>query len=202
MIIKEARSTSYAKWREFDTASAKVSHEIDRLNKESKIYPDKKAENDERAGVLELSLEALHAKKEELMEYNTKVCEMEANIANLEVSKQQGEAMKDMAEDEMKIIETARRIARGDRVPWKDEKKLMDFNKEMYMTAKQAGELAKRHKKRKTLWEEEEEKKGVKDPMEYAGEQEMPGSAPDMDTSPSDVAPDAAGLFDSPEASE
>ena len=37
MIIKEARSTSYAKWRDFDNAAVKVSNEIKRLNKESEI---------------------------------------------------------------------------------------------------------------------------------------------------------------------
>ena len=200
MIIKEARSSSYANWRKFDDASVKVRNEIDRLNKESQIKPDKKAENDERAGVLELSLEALNTKKEELMKYNSKVCEMEEAYANLKVSEQQGEVMKMAAEDQGKIIETARRIARGDRVPWKDEKKLMDFNKDMYMAAKQAGELAKRHEKKKTLWKEEEELE-LEDPMEYAGNQEMPGPAPDLST-PSDVAPDAADLFDSAETSE
>ena len=63
-----------------------------------------------------------------------------------------------------------------------------------------AGELAKRHEKKKTLWADEEELE-LEDPMEYAGNQEMPGPAPDLST-PSDVAPDAADLFDSSETSE
>ena len=59
------------------------------------------------------------------------VIEMEVGIANSEVAKQQGDAMEEAAEDMAKCLEIARRISRGDKVPAQDEKKLMDFNKEI-----------------------------------------------------------------------
>lgn len=61
---------------------------------------------------------------------------MEVGIANSEVAKQQGDAMEEAAEDMAKCLEIARRISRGDKVPAQDEKKLMDFNMEIYQIAK------------------------------------------------------------------
>lgn len=48
---------------------------------------------------------------------------MESYWEQLEASKEAKSAFEDMA----KIMEIARRISRGDKVPAKDEKKLMEF---------------------------------------------------------------------------
>lgn len=55
------------------------------------------------------------------------------------------------------------RIMHGDKVPAKDEKKLMEFDPKLYMMAKNAAamlEIQKR-KEHKSLWEDEEEKEQV-----------------------------------------
>ena len=44
-------------------------------------------------------------------------------LFNAEVSKQQGEAMEEYSEDMIKIMEVARRIMKGAKVPASDEKK-------------------------------------------------------------------------------
>lgn len=58
-----------------------------------------------------------------------------------------------------KIMETARRIAKGDIVPRYDEQKLMEYNFELYQTVKAAAVLSK-HREReihKSLYEDEEQ---------------------------------------------
>lgn len=103
------------------------------------------------------------------------VISMEVGIANSIVAKQQGDAMKDAAEDMAKCLEIARRISRGDKVPVQDEKKLMDFNMEIYQIAKNMAvmNLNKKHKEWESLWEDEEEKQEYPDPMETADNTEM-----------------------------
>ena len=103
------------------------------------------------------------------------VIEMEVGIANSEVAKQQGDAMEEAAEDMAKCLEIARRISRGDKVPAQDEKKLMDFNMEIYQIAKNMAvmNMDKKHKEWESLWEDEEEKQEYADPMETAADAEM-----------------------------
>lgn len=72
-----------------------------------------------------------------------------------ENAKKQGKATDDMA----KLMEVARRIANGDKVPAKDEQKLMEFSMEMYQMAKQAAMVndQKKHKKWESMFDEEGE---------------------------------------------
>lgn len=103
------------------------------------------------------------------------VINMEVGIANMEVAKQQGDVMEEAAQDMAKCLEIARRISRGDKVPAQDEKKLMDFNMEIYQIAKNMAVMNrnKKHKEWESLWEDEEEKKEYSDPMETAANTEM-----------------------------
>ena len=77
----------------------------------------------------------------------------------VEASKQQGEAAKEAADDMAKCMEIARRISKGDKVPAYDEKKLLEYNFELYLSAKNAAMLntEKSKKSHKSLWEDEEE---------------------------------------------
>ena len=112
---------------------------------------------------IELSEEAKQAledAKEKL--FNDREAESERYAAefNSYVAKQQGEAYEDMAEDMAKAMETARRIARGDIVPAKDEQKLMEYNEDLYKMAKNAAMLHEMEKRRKqkSLYKDEEER--------------------------------------------
>lgn len=100
--------------------------------------------------------------------------EQEVGIINSEVSKQQADAMQKYGEDMAKCLEIARRISRGDRVPAQDEKKLMDFNMEIYQMAKNMATLNmdKKHKDWDSLWEDEEEETEYGDPQEMAANAE------------------------------
>lgn len=91
----------------------------------------------------------------------------EVGIFNSIVSEQQADAMKEYGEEMAKCLEIARRISRGDRVPAQDEKKLMDFNMDIYKMAKEMAAINMEGKQKEwdSLWGEEEEKE-YDDPFE------------------------------------
>ena len=93
--------------------------------------------------------------------------DQEVGIFNSIASKQQADTMKEYGEEMAKCLEIARRISRGDRVPAQDEKKLMDFNMDIYKMAKEmaAINMEKEHKEWDSLWGDEEEKE-YEDPRE------------------------------------
>lgn len=97
---------------------------------------------------LKISQEALQKYREQLLVQQ----EMEAIRA-------QEEEKKDSKDDFGKIMTIFRRIANGDKVPAKDEQKLMEYSSEMYMAAKMAASMAKnKHpKKYKSVYDDEEE---------------------------------------------
>lgn len=76
----------------------------------------------------------------------------------LEEQLESSENTKDDFMELAKIMEIVRRIANGDKVPAKDEKKLLEYNSKLYMAAKAAASLRhnKKPKKYKSLYEEEE----------------------------------------------
>ena len=90
--------------------------------------------------------------------------------------------MQEYGEEVAKCLEIARRIANGDKVPASDEKKLMDFNMEVYMAAKNMAVMNadKKHKEYDSLWEEKEEKGESPDPMEIADDTEINVELPDI----------------------
>lgn len=93
--------------------------------------------------------------------------EQEVGIFNSIAAEQQADAMKEYGEEMAKCLEIARRISRGDHVPAQDEKKLMDFNMEIYQVAKEmaAMNMDKKHEEWDSLWGDEEEKE-YEDPFE------------------------------------
>lgn len=110
---------------------------------------------------LELSDEVRNAIKEaneQRYKDNEKVLMMNNAIHNANVSRQQGDAMKEAMLTEIKAMEIARRIAKGGIVPLQDEKLLLEYNPELYQMSKQAAILAKEHEEYDTLVEEESKK--------------------------------------------
>lgn len=73
----------------------------------------------------------------------------------LEASKEAEDTTPDLA----KILEIARRISNGDKVPVSDEKKLMEYSSEMYQMAKAAAVVNanKKHKEYQSLFKDENE---------------------------------------------
>ncbi len=187
MKIGEARNAYYAQYQKFSSAAADVAKRREEAEKNARLHPMQAKEFEEEAATLELSFNALNSKAEEYLNYQSEIIEMEVALANMESAKQQGEAMEASAAEEMKIMETARRIMKGDIVPPQDEEKLMKFNFKLYMAAKNMGMLAKEHEEDESLWEDEEEAGEKVDPMEFADSQEAPEGGPSLDLEVSDV---------------
>ena len=80
----------------------------------------------------------------------------------------------------MKILEVARRLMKGAKVPQADEMKLMKFDSGLYQMAKNIGAMVQKEKQEKydSLWDEEEEN-DAPDPNEVADSAEAPVGAPD-----------------------
>lgn len=136
-----------------------------------------------RAQELQEKIEQVKEQIEEHVKLRDQVIELEAGIATAEAAKQQGEAMQEYGEDVAKCLEIARRIANGDKVPASDEKKLMDFNMEVYMAAKNMAVMNadKKHREYESLWEEKEEGQGDRpDPHEVAGDTEISVEIPEI----------------------
>lgn len=113
---------------------------------------------EERGVILELS-DQISKEYKKTGDFLNNLALQSSAIYNAEVTKQQTEAIEDASEDMAKCMETARRIAKGDKVPAYDEQKLMEFSFEMYMSAKNAAMInaGKSDKEHKSLWQEEEE---------------------------------------------
>jgi hypothetical protein len=129
---------------------------------------------------LQERIDALSEQIEQNQKGLDNIIEMETGIFNAEASKQQGDAMKEAAENMTKCLEIARRISKGDKVPASDEQKLMEFNMEIYQMAKNMAVMNanKKHKEWDSLWDDEEDDKENPDPQEVADNTEMRIDAP------------------------
>ena len=80
--------------------------------------------------------------------------------SQMATTKANSEAEKKHAEDQAKAMTVYRNMAKGDIVPPGDERRLMEYDKDMYQFAKTAQMMAQNaeRKKHKSEWDEEEEK--------------------------------------------
>lgn len=117
--------------------------------KQNLILPQDTAkdEKEESAAFLEISDEA----KETYLAFQT-------GLRDLENANEQGEAMREHINEMGKAMIIFRRIAHGDKVPLRDERKLMEYDDKLYQMAKQAAMMAKndKPKKYKSLYEDED----------------------------------------------
>ena len=170
MIIKEVRQTYGAQIRSYHEQQIALQKQKKELERKMNTTPDGKNVYANEAAVLELTIQAVDEKRNEYRDYMEKLTEQWAAVANMEVAKQQGEAMEEYAIDMGKIMEVARRLMKGAIVPATDEKKLMEYSMELYQAAKNIGALVRQKEKEEyeSLWDEKEEPEEVADPMEVA----------------------------------
>lgn len=106
----------------------------------------------------------------------------ECAIHNSEVAKQQSEAMAEQADEMLKMMEVFRRISSGAKVPQEDERKLMEYDHQLYMAAKTAAMMAQQNDKEfDSLWDDKEEPTGeLQDAHEIAENSEISVPAPEV----------------------
>lgn len=182
MKIGEARETYGYQIKNYNTKQRELYQQKQELDAKIKTTENGAVVYQNEAAVLELQYNAVNEKRQEYQDYMDKLAEQWAATANMISSDQQGDAMAEAVKDQGKIMEVARRIMHGDRVPAKDEKKLMEFDWKLYSMAKNAAamlELQKKKKEHKSLWDDEE-KQELKDPMEEADNTEAFASGPEV----------------------
>lgn len=130
-------------------------------NTHHEVNSEKKANDKDKLnvklGAINQNLEAIWKQEQDCYSMSEDIKELEKMFEQqLESSENSKEGFMELA----KIMEIVRRIANGDKVPAKDEKKLLEYNSKLYMAAKAAASLHhnKKPKKYKSLYEDEEEK--------------------------------------------
>ena len=148
MKIEDARvrynvqiKTYYSKQKELYAQKQKLEEKIKTTENGAEVYKDESA-------ILELQYSAVDEKRQEYQDYMDKLMEQWRMISDKIMNK---------------IMLVARRIMHGDKVPAKDEKKLMEYDPKLYMMAKNAAAMLemRKRKEHKSLWEDEEEKEQI-----------------------------------------
>ena len=182
MKISEAKQTYGVQLKEYFNKQKELNEQKQALDRKIRITENGAVVFQNEAAILELQYNAVNDKRQEYQDYMDKLSEQWANVANMVSSEQQGDAMADAAEEQGKILEVARRIMHGDKVPPYDEHKLMEYDWKLYSMAKNAAamlEMREKQKEHKSLWEDEEEKT-YEDPMEVADNTEAFAEGPEV----------------------
>ena len=180
MKVAEARSTYSAQLRSYHEQKFKLAKQRQELDEKIKPTENGSVIYANEAATLELVYNAVEEKQNEYQEYMDQLMGQWTAKFNEVASKQQADAAKEYGEEMGKLITVARRIMHGDIVPQSDEKKLMEFDRDLYQMAKNIGALAKMKDKKEydSLWDEE--KKEYEDPLEVADGEEAFASGPEI----------------------
>ncbi len=180
MQIKEARGIYQSQIKSYSTTASELRQKQKELEEKIKETPNGKVVYENEAVSLELSLNAVEKRQNEYRDYMEKLMDKWTNVEMLVSTEQQTDSMKEAAEEQMKILEVARRLMKGAKVPQADEMKLMKFDSGLYQVAKSIGAMVQKEKQEKydSLWDEEEDKE-TQDPNEVADSAEAPVGAPD-----------------------
>lgn len=200
MKIGEAQKQYQAQRYLLQEQRKKLLKQKEALEKKMNAVENGKTIYANEAASLELSIGAVTDKFDENQKILDNLAEQYAAVWNAEVSRQQSDAMQDYGADMAKLMEVARRIGKGAKVPATDEKKLMEYSMEVYLAAKNMAMLNTHRKKEEydSLWEDEEEKKEY-DPQGKAENAETSIGMPDtaVDTALADSGMDTAASIES-----
>ena len=125
----------------------------------------------DEAATLQLSIEKTQEEFNKNQEVLDGLTEQWCLAANAENAKALADPETGMAATMAKIMTTVARMCAGDKVPYADEKKLMEYDSDLYGKAKQAqmmmAAMKEKQKEYDSLWDDEE---GVADNTEAQGE--------------------------------
>lgn len=192
MKIGEAQKLYQAQRASLLDQKKKLLKQKEDLEKKVNITVNGKEVYANEAATLELSIEAVTQRFDENQKVLDNLTAQYTAVWNAEVARQQNDAAQEYGEDMAKIMEVARRIGKGAKVPASDEKKLMEYSMELYLAAKNLAMMNEQKKREKfdSLWDDEEEKTEY-DPQGKAENAETGVGMPD--TSPIEGVPDDAG---------
>lgn len=183
MTVGEARKTYSVQLRNYNAQKYKLAKQKNELADKIKSTENGAAIYAGEAATLELTYNAVAQKQEEYQNYMDQLMEQWNMKHDAVATKENVEAEKEGFEDLRKIMEVVRRMTKGDNVPQSDEKKVMEYDKDMYQMAKSAQMIARMRRKDRedhdSLWEDEEERQR-EDPTESADGQEAFMDGPEI----------------------
>ncbi|MFA9465133.1 MAG: hypothetical protein ACERKN_12690 [Velocimicrobium sp.] len=182
MKIGEARQIYSAQLHEYWDQKLSLAKKKKELEEKSNAISNEKELFSNEAATLELSYNAVSEKYEEYNKFMEKIMDIHTGLFNAEVSKQQSDVMSEYSQDMGKIMEVARRISKGGKVPATDEQKLMEYSMQMYMSAKNMAMMNELKKKEEydSLWDDEKDTRENLDSNEVADNAEVGLDAPDV----------------------
>lgn len=136
----------------------------------------------DEAATLQLSIEKTQEEFNKNQEVLDGLTEQWCLAANAENAKALADPETGMAATMAKIMTTVARMCAGDKVPYADEKKLMEYDSDLYGKAKQAqmmmAAMKEKQKEYDSLWDDEEG--GEYDPEGAADNTEAQGELPEV----------------------
>lgn len=183
MTVGEARQAYSMQLKSYNIQKCKLAQQKSDLDMKIKTTENGSVVFANEAAALELTYNAVAEKQNEYQNYMDQLMEQWDTKFNEIATQQKMEAEKEGFEDLARIMTVARRLMHGDIVPQSDEKKLMEYDSDLYQMAKNAQMMAqireKDRKKHESLWEDEEKKEQV-DAMEEAEGQEAFAAGPEI----------------------
>ena len=183
MTVGEARQAYSMQLKSYNIQKCKLGKQKSDLDMKIKTTENGSVVFANEAAALELTYNAVAEKQNEYQNYMDQLMEQWDTKFNEIATQQKVEAEKEGFEDLARIMTVARRLMHGDIVPQSDEKKLMEYDSDLYQMAKSAQMMAqireKDRKKHESLWEDEEKKEQV-DAMEEAEGQEAFAAGPEI----------------------
>lgn len=181
MKIAEARSAYNVQLKNYHSKQLELAKQKQELEEKISRTENGAVRYEQEAAQLELSYHAISEKYEEYHDYMDKLLEQWALKVNEISCRQNAEAVEDGMKELGKIMEVARRMCKGDKVPPSDERKLAEYDGKLYQMAKNAQMMAqvKKRKEHKSLWEDEEPREW-EDAMEVADNEEAFANGPEI----------------------
>ncbi len=183
MTVGEARQTYSAQLRSYNIQKYKLAKQKAELDEKIKKTDNGATIYADEAATLQLTYDAVAKKQDEYQSYMDQLMEQWNAKFNEVATRENAKAEEEGFEDLRKIMEVVRRMTKGDNVPSSDEKKVMEYDKDMYQMAKSAQMVAQMHKRKRedhdSLWKDEE-KTEREDAMAAAEGQEAFSSGPEI----------------------
>ena len=182
MKVNEARQIYSQQIKTINTKRNEYLKQKEELEQKIKSTENGASVFAKEAATLELNYDKLTKKQDEYQKYIDQLMEQWNLKFNEVATKESAESAKEGFDELNKIMEVVRRMSRGDFVPLSDERKVMEYDSDMYQLAKSAQAIAQMRKKGKehdSLWGDEE-KRDKLDPSAEADNQEAIGVAPEV----------------------
>ncbi len=194
MKIKEAQSIYREQRKAYNEQLNALLKQRDKAQQNFRITGDQAYAD--QAATLELTLGEVQEKQSKVQEVLNSLAEQHMLAFNAENTRAEAEAAEEWGKEMGRIMTTVARMCAGDKVPPKDEKKVQEYDPDLYMKAKHAqmmmAAMKEKRKEHDSLWEDEEEREEF-DPMGVADNTEAAIPLEDVPLEGGEVNVDAGG---------